>query len=102
MVMTCLPATSPTVMEQDLTACLSTITVHAPHRPSPQPNFLPVPHDHSTRAAQALAAAELRAREAEVAAQHPQQGALVVHRDARGLAIEREGNRSLHEWNLRK
>src|ERR1039458_2327311 len=42
MVSTCLPATSLTGVEQDRTACLSTITVQAPHNASPQPNFVPV------------------------------------------------------------
>ena len=42
MVMTCLPATSFTGTEHERTACRSTITVHAPHSASPQPNFVPV------------------------------------------------------------
>src|ERR1035441_10766765 len=42
MVITCLPATSLTGTEQDRTASRFTITVQAPHKPSPQPNFVPV------------------------------------------------------------
>src|ERR1035441_9603018 len=41
-VITCLPATSLTGVEQDRTACLFTITVQAPHRASPQPYLAPV------------------------------------------------------------
>src|ERR1039458_6570899 len=42
MVTTCFPAMSLTGTEQDLTACWSTTTVHAPHSPAPQPNLVPV------------------------------------------------------------
>src|ERR1039458_6290076 len=42
MVMTCLPAISVTETEQERTACRLTITVQAPHKPSPQPNLVPV------------------------------------------------------------
>src|SRR5450631_34193 len=40
--MTCLPATSATGTEQERTASRFTITVQAPHKPSPQPNLVPV------------------------------------------------------------
>src|ERR1035438_10622049 len=42
MVMICLPATSLTGVEQDRTACLSTMTVQAPQKASPHPNLVPV------------------------------------------------------------
>ena len=56
--------------------------------------------EHGAGAAQRLAAPELRAGQAEVVAQHPQQHALVVDRQPRGLAVEREGHRS-HQRSLR-
>src|SRR5215813_6000663 len=42
MVVTLLPATSLTGVEQDRVAAPFTCTVQAPHRPLPQPNFVPV------------------------------------------------------------
>src|SRR4051812_29768365 len=42
MVVTVLPATSDMLVWQERTALPSTCTVHAPHRPEPQPNFVPV------------------------------------------------------------
>src|ERR1041384_3912764 len=42
MVVTDLPATSLMLVWQERTALPSTCTVHAPHRPEPQPNLVPV------------------------------------------------------------
>src|SRR3954447_18197128 len=42
MVVIFLPTASLTEVWQDLTASPLTCTVHAPHRPAPQPNFVPV------------------------------------------------------------
>src|ERR1017187_1988343 len=41
---------------------------------------------------------EMGAGESQVAAQYPEQHALVFHLNARGLAVECEGNGSLHEY----
>src|SRR5258707_11929318 len=42
MVVTFLPETCDTGVEQDRIASPSTCTVQAPHNPAPQPNFVPV------------------------------------------------------------
>src|SRR5882757_7284937 len=42
MVVIFLPATSPTMVWHERTASPLTCTVQAPHRPAPQPNFVPV------------------------------------------------------------
>src|SRR5580698_946778 len=42
MVVTLLPTTCETGVEHDRVAAPSTCTVHAPQRPAPQPNFVPV------------------------------------------------------------
>src|SRR5207302_5660748 len=42
MVVIFFPATSPTMVWHDRTASPLTCTVQAPHRPAPQPNFVPV------------------------------------------------------------
>src|SRR5574340_1522537 len=42
MVVTLFPAALLTGREQESTAAPSTCTVHAPHKPAPHPNFVPV------------------------------------------------------------
>ena len=50
MVVTDLPATSPTVTMQDFSALPSTCTVQAPQRPAPHPYLVPVRPAMSRRA----------------------------------------------------
>jgi hypothetical protein len=75
MVVTDLPSTIPTGVAQARAAWPSICTVQAPHAPD--------------------AAAELRAGELEVLAQHPQERRVGVYADFPAHSIDREGNHAL-------